>query len=76
MVHSVGRPTVAWVNTKVNPADDVSRCVRLRTPKPSLGWAVPSFFLFEIDQDGDLVQYSLGERGVLDFGSDYRDAWG
>ena len=61
---------VVWVNTKVNPADDVSRFVLLVTPKILPPWGVP---FFERDSGGELVQYSLGERGVLDFGGDDRD---
>ena len=47
-----------WVNTHINPADDVSRFVRLRNSKPLPPWSLP---FFKRDRAGDLVQYSLGE---------------
>ena len=60
--------TVVRVNTKVNPADDVSRFVRLRAPKPLPTQAI---LIFEKDSLGQLLQYSLGERGIIDFGDDF-----
>ena len=40
----------------------------LRAPEPLPSWAI---VLFEKDALGELIQYSPGERGVIDFWDDF-----
>jgi hypothetical protein len=57
-----------WVDTKVNPADDVSRFAELRKAKTLPAWALP---FFERDAAGNLLEYTFKSNGEVVSSSDY-----